>query len=107
MWSLRPALPSHSSPKCPSGSDWVHEVKHDGYRVIARKEDKRVKLYSRRATTSRTVSRKSPRPSRACAHARASSMARRSRVEKTASRSSRYRRLGKRLPDPPTTLPAI
>jgi Predicted integral membrane protein (DUF2269) len=26
---------------------WLHEVKHDGFRVIARKTGKRVKLYSR------------------------------------------------------------
>jgi ATP-dependent DNA ligase len=25
----------------------MHEIKHDGIRVIARKEDKRVKLFSR------------------------------------------------------------
>jgi bifunctional non-homologous end joining protein LigD len=26
---------------------WLHEVKHDGFRVIARKVGKRVRLYSR------------------------------------------------------------
>ncbi len=26
---------------------WLHEIKHDGFRVIARKEGARVKLYSR------------------------------------------------------------
>jgi bifunctional non-homologous end joining protein LigD len=26
---------------------WLHEIKHDGFRVIARKDDKRVRLYSR------------------------------------------------------------
>jgi ATP-dependent DNA ligase len=26
---------------------WLHEIKHDGFRVIARKDDQRVKLYSR------------------------------------------------------------
>jgi bifunctional non-homologous end joining protein LigD len=31
----------------PSGEQWWHEVKHDGIRLIARKDDKRVKLYSR------------------------------------------------------------
>jgi bifunctional non-homologous end joining protein LigD len=30
-----------------TGGDWWHEIKHDGIRVIARKEDKRIKLYSR------------------------------------------------------------
>jgi bifunctional non-homologous end joining protein LigD len=27
---------------------WLHEIKHDGFRVIARKDDKRVRLYSSR-----------------------------------------------------------
>ena len=31
----------------PSGAIWLHEIKHDGFRVIASKNDKRVKLYSR------------------------------------------------------------
>ena len=57
MWSLRPrALPRGfippclptASPRAPSGDQWLHEIKHDGIRVIARKEDTRVRLYSRR-----------------------------------------------------------
>jgi hypothetical protein len=31
----------------PSGDQWLHEIKHDGIRLIAPKEDKRIKLYSR------------------------------------------------------------
>jgi bifunctional non-homologous end joining protein LigD len=26
---------------------WLHEIKHDGFRVVARKQGERVKLYSR------------------------------------------------------------
>jgi bifunctional non-homologous end joining protein LigD len=33
--------------KLPSGSHWLHEIKHDGFRVIARKRDGQVRLYSR------------------------------------------------------------
>jgi ATP-dependent DNA ligase len=29
------------------GSQWLHEIKHDGFRVIARKNGKRIRLYSR------------------------------------------------------------
>jgi hypothetical protein len=32
-----PCIPSRA-PKPPSGPDWVHEVKHDGYRLIVRRE---------------------------------------------------------------------
>jgi hypothetical protein len=34
----------------PAGSGWLHEVKHDGYRIIARKEGSRVTLWSRYGT---------------------------------------------------------
>jgi len=33
--------------KAPAGEDWLHEVKFDGSRVLARIEGKRVKLISR------------------------------------------------------------
>src|SRR5262249_27923839 len=36
-----------SSP--PSGADWVHEIKHDGYRLIVRRDGPVVRLYSRNA----------------------------------------------------------
>lgn len=31
----------------PSGPDWIHEVKHDGYRMPVIREDSRVRLLSR------------------------------------------------------------
>jgi ATP-dependent DNA ligase len=31
----------------PSGPLWLHEIKHDGYRIIARKDGDRVRLWSR------------------------------------------------------------
>jgi bifunctional non-homologous end joining protein LigD len=43
---IAPCLPT-SSPQPPSGEMWLHEIKHDGFRVIARKDDKRLRLYSR------------------------------------------------------------
>src|SRR5262249_46089773 len=43
---LHPCLPMGSKAP-PSGKGWLHEIKHDGFRVIARKVGKRVKLYSR------------------------------------------------------------
>src|SRR5215813_3056905 len=41
-----PCLPSPAA-KPPAGAGWLHEIKHDGFRVIARKEGNRVRLYSR------------------------------------------------------------
>jgi len=40
-----PCLPCRSKTP-PSGKEWLHEIKHDGFRVIARKVGKRVRLYS-------------------------------------------------------------
>jgi hypothetical protein len=42
----RPALVAHP----PAGPGWLHEMKHDGYRLLARKEDDRVTLWSRYGT---------------------------------------------------------
>jgi bifunctional non-homologous end joining protein LigD len=38
---IAPCLPT-SAPQPPSGAVWLHEIKHDGFRVIARKIGKRV-----------------------------------------------------------------
>ena len=35
--------------KPPTGAEWVHEIKHDGYRMIARRDGDNVRLYSRNA----------------------------------------------------------
>src|ERR1700747_1492791 len=44
--SVAPCLPTKTD-KLPSGSQWLHEIKHDGFRIIARKDGLRVRLYSR------------------------------------------------------------
>jgi ATP-dependent DNA ligase len=41
-----PCLPT-KAPHPPIGEAWLHEIKHDGFRVIARKDGTRVRLYSR------------------------------------------------------------
>jgi ATP-dependent DNA ligase len=33
----------------PSGADWVHEIKHDGYRMLVRRDGEHVRLFSRKA----------------------------------------------------------
>src|SRR5215470_10550472 len=40
-----PAQPVVAS-KPPSGADWVHEIKHDGYRLIVRRDGPTVRLYT-------------------------------------------------------------
>jgi ATP-dependent DNA ligase len=41
-----PCLPTKTH-EPPSGGLWIHEIKHDGFRIIARKNGERVRLYSR------------------------------------------------------------
>src|SRR5215813_4495240 len=41
-----PCLPTKAD-MLPSGGLWLHEIKHDGFRIIARKDGERVRLYSR------------------------------------------------------------
>jgi bifunctional non-homologous end joining protein LigD len=43
---VAPCLPSGAKAP-PSGEAWLHEIKHDGFRIIARKSGERVRLYSR------------------------------------------------------------
>jgi bifunctional non-homologous end joining protein LigD len=41
-----PCLPTKTH-EPPSGGLWIHEIKHDGFRIIARKTGAQVRLYSR------------------------------------------------------------
>jgi ATP dependent DNA ligase domain len=43
---IAPCLPMKTD-KLPSGGQWLHEIKHDGFRVVARKDGAKVRLYSR------------------------------------------------------------
>jgi ATP-dependent DNA ligase len=48
------AMPSGFVPPCiptraaPGGPDWVHEIKHDGYRLQVRRDGDTVRLFTRR-----------------------------------------------------------
>jgi bifunctional non-homologous end joining protein LigD len=44
---VAPCIPSLAD-KPPAGPDWVHEIKHDGYRLIVRRDGKAVRLFTRR-----------------------------------------------------------
>jgi ATP-dependent DNA ligase len=43
---IAPCLPIKTA-QLPSGRQWLHEIKHDGFRIIARKNGRQVRLYSR------------------------------------------------------------
>jgi ATP-dependent DNA ligase len=43
---IEPCLPSPAKAP-PSGSGWIHEIKHDGFRIMARRDGARVRLITR------------------------------------------------------------
>jgi ATP-dependent DNA ligase len=55
-----PCLPSPAA-KPPAGAGWLHEIKHDGFRMLVRRDAAGVRLFTRNAsaTTRRNSSRRS------------------------------------------------
>jgi len=44
---IRPCEPTLTD-RPPAGADWLHEIKHDGFRILARKQGGGVQVWSRR-----------------------------------------------------------
>jgi bifunctional non-homologous end joining protein LigD len=44
---IEPCLPSPAD-KPPSSSNWIHEIKHDGYRLMVRRDSVGIRLVTRR-----------------------------------------------------------
>jgi ATP-dependent DNA ligase len=59
---IEPCLPSPSKVP-PSGPDWLHEIKHDGFRILARRDAAGVRLITRKGNDFML--------SRLCQHSRA------------------------------------
>jgi hypothetical protein len=84
---IEPCLPT-STKRPPSRAGWLHEIKHDGFRVIARKDGTRVRLCSRPGNV---LTKRFPRVTEAVARLRARSCildARRSFAARTGSPAS-------------------
>ena len=45
-FTIEPCLPRPAK-EPPAGSGWIHEIKHDGFRILARREAERVQLFTR------------------------------------------------------------
>src|SRR6516165_4055533 len=45
-FSLGPCLPRPAK-EPPAGADWIHEIKHDGFRILDRRDKDRVRLATR------------------------------------------------------------
>jgi ATP-dependent DNA ligase len=46
---IEPCLPSPTK-AAPSGPDWLYEIKHDGFRILALRDATGVRLYTPTAT---------------------------------------------------------
>jgi len=44
--AFEPCLPTPKT-RVPASADWIHEIKHDGYRLIVQREGKTVRLFTR------------------------------------------------------------
>ena len=44
--AFEPCIPTRGT-KVPAGRDWIHEIKHDGYRLIVVRDGARVRLFTR------------------------------------------------------------
>jgi bifunctional non-homologous end joining protein LigD len=43
---FEPCIPTRGT-FVPAGPDWIHEIKHDGYRLIVQRDGARVRLFTR------------------------------------------------------------
>jgi len=43
---FQPCIPTRGT-RVPAGKDWLHEIKHDGYRLIVARDGDRVRLFTR------------------------------------------------------------
>ena len=44
--AFEPCIPTRGT-QVPAGPDWIHEIKHDGYRLIVQRDGARVRLFTR------------------------------------------------------------
>jgi ATP-dependent DNA ligase len=54
----------------PAGTDWLHEIKHDGFRLMVQRAGGRVRLFTRNGHDWAGAIRRSPRPRPRCRPAR-------------------------------------
>jgi bifunctional non-homologous end joining protein LigD len=47
QYVYQPCIPTHAA-TVPIGPDWLHEIKHDGYRLMVQREGNQVRLFTRR-----------------------------------------------------------
>jgi bifunctional non-homologous end joining protein LigD len=58
--AFEPCLPTRGT-KVPAGPDWLHEIKHDGYRLIVQRDGSLVRLFTRNVSSAPRAPRKARR----------------------------------------------
>jgi bifunctional non-homologous end joining protein LigD len=46
QYEYQPCIPTRGT-QVPAGPEWLHEIKHDGYRLIVQRDGARVRLFTR------------------------------------------------------------
>ena len=54
--AYEPCIPTRGT-QVPAGPDWIHEIKHDGYRLIVVRDGARVRLFTREPPSSASSTR--------------------------------------------------
>ncbi|WP_249128358.1 MULTISPECIES: hypothetical protein [unclassified Bradyrhizobium] len=44
--AFEPCIPTRAT-KVPTSKSWIHEIKHDGYRMIVQRDGNKVRLFAR------------------------------------------------------------
>ena len=57
---IEPCLPS-AADKPPSRANWIYEIKHDGFRLMARRDPVGIRRITRRGNDRRSFTRGTPR----------------------------------------------
>jgi len=53
---FEPCIPTRGT-KVPAGPGWLHEIKHDGYRLIVQRDGARVRLFTRNSPATAMIGR--------------------------------------------------
>jgi bifunctional non-homologous end joining protein LigD len=53
-------VPAIARPTSPSGQGWLHEIKHDGFRIMARRDGAGVRLITRHGRSPHWLKIKNP-----------------------------------------------
>jgi bifunctional non-homologous end joining protein LigD len=57
--AFEPSIPTRGT-QVPAGPAWIHEIKHDGYRLIVQRDGNRVRLFTRNVSSAPRAKKNPP-----------------------------------------------